>query len=166
MMRARNGRTKNGTRRIAGSRNRFSRNGLDRLRPVGPAEIEQDDGDPAATLALVGHQLYVQASAATSSHQLGDVLGRGLRHDAVAEIEDERPPAHRQQDGPRLVPHRLAAGRPSAIGSRLPCSAVRFGTSHWPRAGIHRGVHADPVASRRSSRVIAQHHARPGAGSR
>ena len=54
-----------------------------------------------------------------------DMLDRRLRQDAVAEIEDVRPAAHRVEDARR---RRSSSASPPAIrasGSRLPCVATR-----------------------------------------
>ena len=55
--RASSGRTKNGTRRIAGSREQVEQERPDRLRPVGSAEVEQDDRN----LSAGTHQLHQRA---------------------------------------------------------------------------------------------------------
>src|SRR5580692_6178637 len=98
MIRARNGRTKNGTRRMAGSVNRFSRNGRTASGRSGPPRLN-------STTAIFGRGMppNVAGPAAGSSlthhlHQLAHMPGRRRRHDAVAEVEHERPPAHRPQD--------------------------------------------------------------------
>ena len=112
MIRARNGRTKNGTRRIAGSRNRLSRNGRIASGRSGPPRLNRT----IATLRRT-HQLQ----------QRRDMLRRGLRHDAVAQIEDERPAPHRLQHRVRLRSAIAAPPATSASGSRLPCAATCAG---------------------------------------
>ena len=77
MRRARNGRTKSGTRRIAGSLNRFARKGRIASGRSGPPRLNR-------TTATLGRTHLL--------HQGSHVLGRGLRHDAVAQVEDDGRP--------------------------------------------------------------------------
>src|SRR3954454_20599325 len=92
---ARNGRMKKGTRRMAGSRNRFSRNGLIACGLSGPPRLNRTIATLRAT-----HQLQ----------QVSHMLRWGLRHDAVAKVEYEGAPAHRVQDRGDLPSHGRTAG--------------------------------------------------------
>src|SRR4051794_26190980 len=117
---------KNGTRRIAGSRNRFCRNGLMASGRSGPPRLNRtiatlrrrsgtgvqtgsppvtgmasamtvDDGlSPAITLK---RSSFINPLTGTHDLQQGrDILGRSLRHDPVPEVEDTWAPAHGVQD--------------------------------------------------------------------
>src|SRR3954454_1963269 len=102
MRRARNGRTKNGTRRIAGSRNRLTRNGLTESGLSGPPRLNRTMATLRCGIGRKVTKPLPPSSAAHELHQLRDVLRTRLRHDAVAQVEDVRPPADSLQHGSRL----------------------------------------------------------------
>src|SRR5664279_1110482 len=114
---------KNGTRRIAGSRNRFIRNGRIASGLSGPPRLNRTiatrrrrpdagtSGPPPVTGEAEGRlspTMKLRSNRPNSlpgTHDLQkcrDMLRRRLRHDAMAEVEDERPSAHRIQDALRL----------------------------------------------------------------
>ena len=136
----------------------------DRFRPVRTAQVEQDD----RRLARRSWPVEVAGSGAPSSrtnllHQLRDVLGRGLRHDAVAEIEDMRPARARRRELPRRLRSSAAPPATSASGSRLPCSAtLRRHQRARPAPGRRRCP--VPTASTPGRRRIFADARRRGAG--
>ena len=71
MRRARKGRTKNGTRRIAGSVNRLQQKRPDRLRPIGPTQVEQDDLPATLGRTHLLHQRARHARAASAARCRG-----------------------------------------------------------------------------------------------
>src|ERR1700710_1935074 len=101
MVRARRGLVKGGRRRIAGSRNRFSRNG----------RIDSGlSGPPRLNRTIASRDL--EGSGGTNQlHPPPDVLGRGLGDDAMAKVEDRRPAADGAQDRFSLAVQSIAAGQ-------------------------------------------------------
>src|SRR5690349_14984319 len=99
MKRASGRRSQAGRVMIAGSLNRLRRKGCTASSESGPPRLNRTmaifiSNDERSRRRLpVAHRL----------DQLGDVLGRGLRHHAVAEIEDERAMAELVEDARRLA---------------------------------------------------------------
>src|SRR3954471_22489176 len=81
---------------IAGSLNRLRRNGCTASSESGPPRLNR-------TIAI-----FIDLRRLPAAHgldQLGDMLGWGLRHHAVAEIEDERAVAELVEDAGGLALH-------------------------------------------------------------
>jgi hypothetical protein len=101
-------------RRIA---EQLSRNGRIASGRSGPPRLNRRSRRVRAALSGT-HQL----------HQPRHMLDRRLRHDAMPQVEHERPTTHRRQDRVYLGLQRVPPAT-SASGSRLPCSATDRGTS-------------------------------------